>query len=329
MKTSMRLVLVAVAFVVSAPLCGHGSPVAKMVALPMYFEANVGQTDPAVRFLARGPGHSLFLTSTGAVLAVSRSSLDQGGNAPRQLQPGAGLEPAVARGFRHRPGETVEADVSYIRLGLQGANCAPAVIGLGELAGKVSYLYGSNPAQWRTNVPEHAKIEYRDVYPGIDLVFHGREQRQLEFDFVLAPGADPNQIQLRFGGADRIEIADDGDLLLSVGEKQIRQHKPRRYQTVTGRRSEVPGNYVVLPAVGSRDTPASAQGGSDTIVRFAIASYDSAAQLVIDPVLTYSSCISGSGYDGVTGIAVDGSAVPTSLPGATPRTFRIWRAAGK
>ncbi len=222
---------------------------------PLQFEENQGQADKSVRFLARGPGYSLYLTGNEAVLALGKST-------PLAL-----------------------------RMRLVGAAPAPLVGGLEELPGKANYFIGKDPAKWRTNVPTYAKVLYRDVYPGIDLLHYGN-QRQLEYDFVVAPGADPKKIVLGFKGIDKLEIA-EGDLVLHVTGGAIRQHKPVIYQEIDGTRQEIAGSYV--------------RKGANRI-GFKVAAYDRSRTLVIDPVvLSYSTYLGGSADDRAGGIAVDAS----------------------
>jgi hypothetical protein len=115
---------------------------------------------------------------------------------------------------------------------------------LEELPGKANYFIGKDPTHWRTNVPTYAKVHYRDVYPGIDLLYYGN-QRQLEYDFVLAPGADPKTIVLGLKGAERLEIDAHGSLVLYAGGDSVRPHKPVVYQERDGARHDIAGRYVL------------------------------------------------------------------------------------
>ena len=124
--------------------------------------------------------------------------------------------------------------------------------GLEELPGKSHYLTGSDPKQWRRDIPNYARVAYRGVYPGIDLIYYGNQGR-LEYDFVVAPGADPSRIRLRFRGADRANIDDDGNLVLRMGGSEVVQHAPVVYQEINGRRKSVAGRYDL--AWGSNLTP--------------------------------------------------------------------------
>src|SRR2546425_4635256 len=146
--------------------------------LPLHFEANRGQTHEDVRFLARGPGYSLFLTAGEAVMTLRKPEA-----APRKPAAHGKSEP---RG---------PATGTVLRTTFAGANPDPRLTGLEELPGKANYFIGNDRAKWRTNVPTYAKVRYANLYPGIDLIYYGN-QRQLEYDFVAHPGADPNRIEI-------------------------------------------------------------------------------------------------------------------------------------
>ena len=241
--------------------------------LPLHFEANRGQTHEDVRFLARGPGFSLFLTPTGAALTLIK---------PESLA----RKPAA----RSRAESRKPVTGSVLRMSFAGANPAARVAGLEELPGKANYFIGNDPAKWRTNVPTYAKVHYREVYPGIDLVYYGK-QRQLEYDFVVRPGADPGAIALRFAGADKVEVDDvQGDLVIHTAAGTLRQQKPFIYQEVGGVRKEIPGGYVLT---------------GEHQVGFKVAPHEASRALVIDPVLSYSTYLGGGADDRGRAIAVD------------------------
>src|SRR5882762_8574623 len=175
---SSRWILMLAAF-----LAGGASPItpttaASLIAnetygrLPLHFEANRGQTHEDVRFLARGPGYSLYLTAGEAVLVLTKPNPD----AKRELRRTPERLSTQARGTP-----------VVVRTSLVGAAPKPIMSGLDELPGKANYFIGNDPAKWRTNVPTYAKVHYRELYPGIDLVYYGN-QRQLEYDFVVRPG---------------------------------------------------------------------------------------------------------------------------------------------
>jgi beta-propeller repeat-containing protein len=236
--------------------------------LPLMFEANRGQTDQQVKFLSRGRGYTLFLTGTEAVLALRQGSTNS-------LAPDSGERDRV-RG-------------QVLRMQFKGANPTPRASGLEPLPGIVNYFIGNDPKRWRTNIPTYQKVAYTNIYPGIDLIYYGN-QRQLEYDFVVRPGADPTRIVLGVQGADRLEVDDQGDLLVRTAAGLLRQRKPVIYQEVDGGRKEIPGGYVLR---GPHEAG------------FQVAAYDKSRPLVIDPVLAYSTYLGGSASDRGFGIAVD------------------------
>ena len=174
---------------------------------------------------------------------------------------------------------------------LLGANRTAEVSGMQELPGKSNYLIGNDPKKWRTDVPNFARVQYRNVYPGIDLLYYGN-QGQLENDFVVSPGADPKAIDLGFRGEAKMEVDAQGELLLHVADGQIVLHKPVAYQLSGGARQEVSAGYEI-------------KRGKE--VRFVVANYNPAIPLVIDPVLSYSTYLGGSSGDSPAAIAVDTS----------------------
>jgi hypothetical protein len=232
--------------------------------LPLSFEPNQGQTSPEVKFLARGAGYGLFLTSTEMVLAL------------RQHPTGSQL-----------PSTT--GTQSVLRASLVGANRKPQVLGERELPGKSNYFAGKDPARWRTNVPQFAAVRYRSVYPGVDLLYYGRE-RQLEYDFVVAPGANPRSIRLRFSGMSGIKLSAGGDLVLALGDERVTVRAPAVYQETEEGRRAVAGRFVL-------------RGGHD--VGFDLGPYDKSKALTIDPTVVYSTYFGGAGYDWLAGGAVD------------------------
>src|SRR5258706_829084 len=239
--------------------------------LPLQFEANRGQTHKDVRFLSRGPGYSLYLTGAEAVLVLTNTNAD----AKRSTQ---ALSKAKA-----------QPKSVALRMSLLGAARKPQVTGLDELPGKANSFIGKDRSQWRTNVPTYAKVQYHDVYPGIDLVYYGN-QRQLEYDFVVAPGADPKKIVLGFKGTDKLEIDAEGDLVLHASGGDVRQHKPIIYQEIDRVRQEIDGRYVIKS--GKR-------------VGLQLAAYDTSRPLIVDPVLSYSTFLGGGGNDIARSVAAD------------------------
>ena len=227
-------------------------------SLPLGFEANRGQTNPSVKFLSRGPGYTLFLTPREAVL-MSTSN-------PQDSTQGAD--------------ETQRRAV--LRMKLLGATLQPQLSGVDRLPGKMHYFLGSGDEKGTTNIPTFAKVRYRRVYPGIDLIFYGSGE-QLEFDFVLAPGADVGDIRLAFEGSKRVAVSAHGDLVLETAREEIQLLKPVIYQTVGGARQEVSGQYVLL---------------DQRRVGFEVGPYDAREALVIDPILVYSTYLGGGQFPG-------------------------------
>src|SRR5260221_455384 len=254
--------------------------------LPLHFEATRGESHKDVQFLSRGLGYSLYLTAGEAVLVLSKPTPDT---------------PRNARDTRRDP--KLQGKSVALRMSLVGAARKPQVTGLEELPGKANYFIGKDRSKWRTNAPTYAKVQYRNVYPGIDLVYYGN-QRQLEYDFVVAPGADPKTIALRLQGARKLEIDAEGNLVLRTAGGDIRQHKPIIYQEIDGVRQAIDGSYV--------------RKGANR-VGFQVAAYDTTRPLVIDPVLSYSTYLGGSGREKGLAIAVDryGNAYVTGLVSST------------
>jgi len=249
--------------------------------LPLSFEANRGQMDSEVKFLSRGNGYSLFLTSTEAILAL-RKQEDVGRKNAVSVINNSSLAP--------RPSPS-----STLRMKLLGSNATARMTGLDELPGKANYFIGKDPNKWRTNVPTYSKIKREAVYPGVDLVYYGNQQ-QLEYDFVAAAGADTRVIRLAFEGAGKMRVDARGDLVLRSGGRDVRWQRPVIYQEIDGVRREVAGGYEVK---------------APRQVGFRVGAYDPSRPLIIDPVLVYSTYLGGSNTAGNgdfgLGIAVDGA----------------------
>src|ERR1043166_5123026 len=254
-------------------LSSAGAPVGE---LPLYFEVNQGQADDQIQFVARGRDQGIYLNAAGVVLALKA---DEAGKVR-----GGGI--GTAAPTAPVGGGTGEA--RFVRVSLPGANPRASASGLEPLPGRVHYFLGNERSQWRESVPLFTRVRYEQVYAGIDLIYYGHDQ-QLEYDFVVAPGADASVIALRLEGADRLELDEHGGLVLHVGERQLRQHRPQVYQTVGGVRREIAGHYELRPA---------------QTVAIVVGSYDPSQPLVIDPVLSYSTYIGGSKGDIGWGIAV-------------------------
>src|SRR6266542_1202769 len=201
--------------------------------LPLSFEVNAGQTDSRVKFLARGPGYSLFLTQTGAVMSLTKTDTSIEPSSEHQTT----TEDEAGTSEMRRPREQ-----AVVSLQFKNANKSPEITAVDELPGNVNYFIGNDPKKWRTGVQTYSKVRYRNVYRGIDVIYYGN-QRRLEYDFVIAPGADPRRIKLAFNGTSDTSVDESGDLVLTTPAGNIRQSKPFAYQELRGVRREVAARY--------------------------------------------------------------------------------------
>ena len=246
--------------------------------IPLSFEANHGQAHKDVRFTSRGGGYSLALAPTKFTLAVASS-----------------------------------ASTTVLQATLLGGNTAAKLTGVEPLITKTNYLIGRDPRNWKTNIPNYAKVEYSGVYPGVDLVFYGN-QKLLEYDFIVSPGTDPRVIALGFEGIKNLRVDAKGDLILRTDAGEIRQSKPVVYQQIDGARQNVAASYLI---------------NNNKQIAFQIANYDRTKPLVIDPTIAFSTYLGGSGGDSGTGIVVDpsgnayitGNTASTNFP-VTPGAFQ-------
>ena len=236
------------------------------------FQANRGQTAPEVKFLARGLAYDLFLTQTEAVVTL-RIADGTRRNADSQVANYTPPDPQSA----------------YIKIKPIGANPAPGLVGSDPLAGASNYFVGAR--NWRTGVPSYGRVTYREIYPGVDMVYYG-SQRNFEYDFKVAPGADPALIHLSFQsarGRAPLQLDADGDLIIHTPAGEMRQLRPFAYQEVDGARKQIAARYVL----------------KGSLVTFALGEYDKNKPLIIDPVLSYSTYLGSSGADIGWAIAVD------------------------
>jgi uncharacterized repeat protein (TIGR01451 family) len=300
----------------SAELSPKARLVQNILQSPMSFESNQGQTDPRVKFLSRGSGYTLFLTSSEAVLALSTANPPL----PAQLRnttSGFGSNPGnpLSVGYLDRTPQPSPATVKpqpapredVLQMRLVGANSAPQVSGLDKTAAKSNYYIGNDPSKWRTNVSNYAKVHYAGVYPGVDLIYYGN-QRQLEYDFVVAPGADPQAITLGFSQVHSeaqaqsnagyqslpLRISPEGDLVVHLTGGDVSFHKPLVYQTIRDGRTEtrqpVDARYALK---------------ADGQASFELGPYDHRKPLVIDPTISFATYVGGSNEDLAMGIGVD------------------------
>ena len=266
-RTVLSLSLLAA---VLAPVAGEaaGTPSAsrQLAGAPLSFEPNLGQTAPEVRYLARGAGYTLFLTRDEAVLALS-------------------AEPAGRKGAA-----SVAPRRSVLRMRPLNAAPASSLETEGRVVGRSNYLHLSEPGKTLAAVPRYERVRARGIYPGIDMVYHRLDgsARGLEYDFVVAPGADPSRIRLGFEGAESLGIDTAGNLHLRLAQGELVQPAPVLYQEIAGQRRPVAGRFALH--------------GEE--VAFETGAYDAARPLVIDPQLVWASLLGGSGFEFVNDVAV-------------------------
>jgi hypothetical protein len=226
------------------------------VVRPLVFEPNRGQASSSVNWLAHRPGYQLMLTNEGLTMRLKEG-----------------------------------AAVSSLKMTLKNSRPWRSVTGLEPTGGTSNYLHGTDSKAWRTNIPQYASVRASRVYDGIDLVLHSQGP-DLEYDFVVAPGADPKRIALAFSGMDRLRVDEkSGDLILTTPDgAELRQARPRVYQEVGNRRVEVAGGYELR---------------ADGAAGFRLAAYDRRRPLVIDPIVTFTTFLRGSDFDAAEGVAVD------------------------
>ena len=240
------------------------------------FEANQGQTDSKVKFLSRGVGYALFFTAEEAVVTLRGVASGVGGYADKPLTPSAASDTHSG---------------AVLRMRFVGANGAPRISGSEQLPGKVNYFVGNDRKQWRSDIPTYAQVRYEDIYPGVGVIYYGTQGR-LEYDLSIAPGTDPRIIALDFVGANETKIDAQGDLRLLMAGGEVVLAKPRIYQTTVEGQKTISGAYVLK---------------ADRHIGVQVGEYDRSQPLIIDPVLSYSTYLGGSGYDAGTAIAVDGA----------------------
>ena len=225
------------------------------------FEANLGQAPPEVRFLVRSSDYTLLLHKDATMQYLLRGGV-------------ADADRAIA-----------------LWVELSGANSSPRLDGEGRQEGVTHYLLGADTGRWVRSAPAYGRVRCRDVYPGIDLVFHGDHQA-LEFDFHIAPGADPARIRLRYRGASKLRLDSAGDLVAEAEGVELRWKRPKAWQEFDGSRREVPVSYSL---------------GADHVVSFRLGTYAPDRPLIIDPVIRYSTYLGGGQFDAAFGVAADAS----------------------
>jgi len=236
--------------------------------LPLSFEPNLGQLDSRAKFSTRGNGYNLFLTATGALLELNHNP----------------------EGTRNKLSRTQPRRSSFLlAMKLLGANAQAIATGVDQLPGDRNYFLGNDPSKWRTNVPTFRGVRYEDIYPGISLTYYGNQQ-ELEYDFIIAPGANPQAIRLAFNQSAQPRIDENGDLVLPSPLGEVRQRKPVVYQEIDGQRHFIAGRFVMI---------------GKSIIGCDLGPYDHTKELIIDPTLVYSTYLGGNGDDLGSSIALD------------------------
>jgi|GEM_PF-859905 len=278
--------------------------------LPISFEPNVGQAAAPVKFLARSSGYSVGLTEQAALLnlhpagseLVSRNPVKERlENIARHSarQAGQPEDPQVVQGNSATGiGLADQAadsgtETGQLRLSLLHSKAHPEMVAERPQISRTNYLIGNDSRQWHTDIANYGAVRYRQVYPGVDWVVYGNPQ-QLEYDLVIAPRVSTKQIALKIDGADQLRLDDNGDLLVTLKGRTLRQLKPVVYQLAAdGSRQAIDGRYRLDAQLQQ--------------VAFDVTNYDHRRELVIDPVFAYSTYLGGSNFDGINGVAVDNS----------------------
>ena len=237
--------------------------------IPLEFEANRGQAPAPYAFVAHGPSYSLALSSTQVTLSLH--SLAQNAK--------SGQVAALP----------VPIQAGRIALQLIGANEKSTLSGLDPRPGRSNYFLGSDPSKWVTQVPHFGRVQIAQPYPGIDLVFYGNPQ-QLEYDFLVAPGADPSQIRLNPQGATAVSINTEGNALLQTVAGPVELKQPVSYQQIDGIRTPVASAFHLTAA---------------NTLTLDFGTYDHGYPLIVDPVLLYAVALGGSNGNQALGMDLD------------------------
>jgi hypothetical protein len=242
--------------------------------LPLRFEPNLGQADARANFLARNRQYTLFLMPTEILITLNRFAGDKKSSEP---------------GFHADPRQPASESRGLVRILLEGADPRAEIKGRKQLPGATNYILGNNPGRWHVNITNYERVEYREIYPGIHLVFYGH-QGELEFDFVVTPGADPDIIRMSFGGIENLLADEVGNLIVNTAAGRLILHKPFIYQENHGIRNPIAGGFVLDPP---------------NHIRLQVAAFDAGRPLVIDPRLQYSTFLGGEGSDWALDMALD------------------------
>jgi PKD repeat protein len=276
----MRIKTESIAFVLVASILlacsAAGAAQVSSTAVPVCFIKNLGQTDEQVIYFADATGYAVYLTADGEVISTAEPA-----TAVRIVYPGS--SPAVVRG-----GD--------------------------ELQGKANFLIGNDRDTWITDVPLFSSIKYENLYPGVDLVYHGGVG-SLKKEFVLQAGADPSDIRMQYSGQDGLALDENGALLITTAAGTLFESAPYCYQVVDGQEIAVPCGFIL---------------GEEGNVSFTVGAYDPTLPLIIDPVYYFSTYLGGTQDDRGTGVGMDdignvyvvGSTQSTQFPLANAPTYQ-------
>jgi Beta-propeller repeat len=257
---------------------------------PVVFEPNLGQAPSQFSWTARGAGYEVYLSGSGASIVLAEPVAVSPANAIPSIPGRASDGIAASRTAR----------LTLVGMNLGGSHAWSHVQGLEPTGGVSNYMVGQDSKNWHSGIPQYGRLQVKDVYDGIDLVFYGHGH-DLEYDFVVKPGGDPNQIRLTFDGAMRVDEK-TGDLVIKTRTgSEMRHVRPRVYQQVGNQKVEVAGAYQLM-----------ANGEA----AFRLASYDRRSSLVVDPEVKFVVFLEGNAEDVTTGMAID-SAGNSYLTGQT------------
>lgn len=263
--------------------------------LPLSFIQNNGQINEKVKFYEKGSGHATFFTDQGVYLSLRKGSDTNAKVSVGSLSRKASLSERLPHLTARNDNNPQSENIKLIPL---NANKNPKIIAEDKMEGKVNYFIGNDSNKWKTNVPTYGAVVYKEIYKGIDMKFYGNN-RELEYDIIVKPGADPNKVQLSYEGIEGLRITDDGNLEIDLKQGKLIQKRPYIYQEINGKRVEVEGRFNIFHSTPATDhAPLFSYG-------FQVASYNKNHSLIIDPVIVYSTYLGGSSLDYGYGIAVD------------------------
>ena len=243
----------------------------RFLEMPLDFEMNNGQAPSGYAFVAHGPSYALGISSSGLALSLHR--------------PDYNAQTAHTNGLDSPTG----IQSSALRLNLVGGARDSQISGVDPQSGRSNYFIGNDPARWQRNVPHFGRVKVAGIYPGIDAVFYGNRQ-QLEYDFAVAPGADPGRIRLQAEGAKTVTLDSSGNAILHTNAGEVELHRPVAYQEIAGVRHDVESTFQLIDG---------------KLIQFQLGDYDHNQQLVIDPVLAYGVELGGSNGNAALGVAID------------------------